>query len=39
MNVECHKCGYEWAYTGSLAQASCPSCGRKTPVGTEEAEA
>ena len=28
----CPHCGYEWEYTGKLQLATCPSCGRKTPV-------
>lgn len=31
-DVECHNCGYEWSYSGSLEQTTCPSCGLKTPV-------
>jgi predicted Zn-ribbon and HTH transcriptional regulator len=30
--TECHNCGYEWEYSGEMKQATCPSCGRKTPV-------
>lgn len=29
--VECHRCGYEWTYTGSRARADCPRC-RARPV-------
>jgi len=34
--VECHRCGYEWEYGGDMNRATCPSCGRKTPVDAEE---
>jgi predicted nucleic acid-binding Zn-ribbon protein len=33
--VQCHNCGYNWTYTGSLQLAGCPNCGLKTPVETE----
>lgn len=33
--MTCKHCGYEWDYTGDLAQATCPSCQRKTPVETD----
>lgn len=39
MKIECHSCNYEWDYSGSLARASCPSCGLKTPVEKQETEA
>ena len=29
-DVQCHKCGYEWTYSGELQQTTCPSCGLKT---------
>lgn len=34
--VECIHCEYQWTYTGDLAKATCPSCGRKTPVSTDD---
>lgn len=34
--TECHLCGYEWEYTGSLLMATCPSCGRKTEAETDD---
>jgi len=36
VNVECNHCSYEWDYGGELARATCPSCGRKTPVGDSD---
>lgn len=30
--VECHNCGYEWAYSGDLGHETCPNCSRKTKV-------
>lgn len=30
--VTCQDCGYSWDYTGSMARATCPSCGAKVPV-------
>jgi len=37
--TECHKCEYEWTYTGSLAYATCPSCQAKVKVESEDTEA
>ena len=34
--TECDKCGYEWDYTGKLLKATCPSCGLKTPVESDD---
>ena len=34
--VECHLCGYEWNYSGNMRMATCPSCGRKTPVSEDD---
>ncbi|WP_435179902.1 hypothetical protein [Halorussus sp. AFM4] len=31
-NVQCHRCGYVWEYTGSLRRATCPNCATKVPV-------
>jgi len=31
MQVECHKCGYEWETKSEMKMVSCPSCSRKTP--------
>lgn len=39
MRTECSNCGYEWDYSGSLEQATCPNCGKKTETGSTEAEA
>lgn len=30
--TECTHCEYEWDYSGGMQRATCPSCGRKTPV-------
>lgn len=30
--TECHKCNYEWEYSGELEYTTCPSCQRKTEV-------
>lgn len=30
--TECHNCGYEWEYSGSMQKATCPSCQSKTLV-------
>lgn len=33
MEVLCHFCGKSWDYLGkNVSQATCPGCGRKTPV-------
>ena len=34
--VVCHNCEYEWVYSGQMNQATCPSCGIKTPVDRDE---
>lgn len=43
LQVECHRCGYEWGYTGSSDYyASCPQCKTSVPiegVGQEDDEA
>lgn len=31
--VTCHKCGYEWEYSGAQPVSSCPDCGVKTNTG------
>ena len=30
--VVCRHCGYTWCYKGSAKRATCPNCGKKTPV-------
>lgn len=30
--TECHKCGYEWNYSGDAQMATCPHCYGKTEV-------
>jgi len=32
----CHRCDYEWTYSGDMTMATCPSCSSKTPVESEE---
>lgn len=34
--AECHQCDYDWSYTGELDQATCPNCGAKVKVNTNE---
>jgi transposase len=34
----CHRCGYEWEYTGELIKATCPSCGVKTDADADADE-
>ena len=30
--ARCHRCDYEWDYTGEMYQATCPRCGAKVTV-------
>lgn len=32
IEAECHRCEYEWEYTGKMVKATCPSCGAKVTV-------
>jgi len=32
VDVKCHRCKYEWTYTGELWYATCPNCQTKVNV-------
>lgn len=38
VETECQNCGYIWTYTGTMWNATCPNCGRKTPTPHAEAD-
>jgi len=33
--MKCHKCEYEWTYSGEMWHTTCPRCKRTTPTGLE----
>lgn len=38
LRVKCG-CGYAWAYTGGLSQATCPNCGKKATTNVKGGKA
>jgi len=38
VEVRCHRCKYEWTYTGKLWYATCPSCQIKVNIQAQRIE-
>ena len=32
VSIRCHRCGYQWDYSGTQRAAPCPNCTRKTSI-------